>query len=517
MAAVLLLHEAGMDQESSDLAMAGERDRTFAPSLILTPQVPPSRDPTDPHNLTVSPAIAAILGENDVTTLHTLPPSDVTGQIPFQNDVTTLQTFPQSGIFCSAFPSKGLKQTLFYIVLLYLTHEHQCLDLISCGDTFRAPDYNDISVTCGPQEIELSVYLCPVYFSGYNETQLYMNDIFSNSACQGTVDISSSTVPLLKFVFSVNDSSTCGSLFQITDTLGDGIFDTFSNIQFVNISGIIKSKDPTTGIITRSPELKYLYSCSYPLEYLMNNTRLDVAGNNIAITTNNGSFISTLYVRLFSDINYRRPLYIPETGIKLNNTVYVEVGATNLTEKFNVLLDRCYASTSPYPTNSTSYDLFVGCQKDQYTFILQNGESQVARFYFSAFRFLEQYNQPVSTFYLHCITRLCEASACVNFKPTCSKRKRSIRAASSSSGSSSLSDPATVTSPGIITSAENSNPVSSSSSSPSEDSKEIVSTAVGLGITVGFLALLCTLMGGIAYLMHKRLQKSRYLEKNNFH
>ncbi|XP_077338592.1 zona pellucida-like domain-containing protein 1 [Lithobates pipiens] len=415
------------------------------------------------------------------------------------------------------FPSKGLKKTLFYIVLLYLTREYQCLDVISCGDTFRAPDYNDIFVTCGAQEIELSIYLCPVYFSGYNETQLYMNDIFSNMACQGRVDTSSSTVPLLKFVFSINDSSSCGSSFQITDTVGEGVFDIFSNIQFVNISGIIKSKDPVVGVITRSPELKYLYSCSYPLEYLMNNTRLDVAGNNIAMTTNNGSFISTLYVRLFSDPTYSRPLFIPQTGIKLNRTVYVEVGATNLTDKFNVLLDRCYASTSPYPTNSTSYDLFVGCQKDQYTFIKQNGDSQVAQFYFSAFRFLEQYNQAVSTFYLHCITRLCEVSACSSFKQICSTRKRSARAASSASGYPSLSDPATVTSPGIVTSADTNIPTSSSPGSSSVDSKEIVSTAIGLGITVGFLALLCTLMGGLAYLMHRRLQKNRYLEKNNFH
>lgn len=28
--------------------------------------------------------------------------------------------------------------------------------------------------------------------------------------------------------------------------------------------------------------------------------------------------------------------------------------------RFNVLLDRCYATTSPFPLNSTYYDLFVG-------------------------------------------------------------------------------------------------------------------------------------------------------------
>ncbi|XP_075053826.1 zona pellucida-like domain-containing protein 1 [Mixophyes fleayi] len=402
-----------------------------------------------------------------------------------------------------AFSSKkGLRQTFVYTVVFYLIHGHQCLNLNDCNNTFRAPEYNDILVECGPQDIQLYVYLCPVYFAGYNESELFMNDIFSNPGCQGHIDLTG-PVPFLTFVFSINDSSTCGSSFVITSGIGEGIFQSFSNIQNVNISGIIKSKDPSVGVITRNPELKYLYSCTYPLEYLMNNTRLDVAGNNIAINTNNGSFISTLSLQLYSDALFIRPLLIPSTGIKLNTTVYVEVRATNLTEKFNVLLDRCYASTSPYPTNSTYYDLFVGCQKDQYTFIQTNGDNQIARFYFSAFRFLEQYQLPVSTFYLHCVTRLCEISACNAFKP-CGNRKR--RAAS---GSASISDPATITSPGITTSID--------TGASSVDSHEIVSTAIGLGITVGFLALLCTLMGGIAYLMHRRLQKTRYPEKNNFH
>ncbi|KAG8587224.1 hypothetical protein GDO81_005603 [Engystomops pustulosus] len=410
--------------------------------------------------------------------------------------------------------TRGSKQSFAYTLLFFFIHGHQCITINDCGDTLRTPDYNDISVTCGPQEIQLYIYLCPVYYAGYNETQLYMNEIFSNPSCQGTIDLSG-TVPMLKFVFSINDTLTCGSSFQITSAPGDGIFSSFSSIQTANISGIIKSKDPTVGVITRSPELKYLYSCSYPLEYLINNTRLDVAGNNIAINTNNGSFISTLSMQLFLDGEYGRPLIIPPTGIKINTTVYVEVRATNLTDKFNILLDRCYASVSPYPTNSTYYDLFVGCTKDRFTFITVNGDTQVARFYFTAFRFLEQFGQPVSTFYLHCITRLCETTACNNFKPVCSRRKRNARASSDSSGS--LSDPATITSPGIMTTIDNEQMTSPISSNSNKDSQEIVSTAVGLGITVGFLALLCTLMGGIAFLMHRRLQRSRYPEKNNFH
>uniref|UniRef100_H2ZT39 ZP domain-containing protein n=1 Tax=Latimeria chalumnae TaxID=7897 RepID=H2ZT39_LATCH len=105
---------------------------------------------------------------------------------------------------------------------------------------------------------------------------------------------------------------------------------------------------------------------------------------------------------------------------------------------FNVLLDRCYASTSSFPTNSTYYDLFVGCYKDQQTTLILNGDDQIARFSFEAFRFTEHKNLHVSTFYLHCITRLCDKSSCNNFK-----------------GGGTISDSATVTSVGIDTKNDN--------------------------------------------------------------
>lgn len=48
--------------------------------------------------------------------------------------------------------------------------------------------------------------------------------------------------------------------------------------------------------------------------------------------------------------------------------------------------------------------------------MLENGDSQKARFHFPAFRFIEQQNETLSTYYLHCITRLCERSTCSTFK-----------------------------------------------------------------------------------------------------
>lgn len=43
--------------------------------------------------------------------------------------------------------------------------------------------------------------------------------------------------------------------------LGTGLFSDFSNIQTVNVSGMVQSFDPTNGIVTYNAELKYYYSC----------------------------------------------------------------------------------------------------------------------------------------------------------------------------------------------------------------------------------------------------------------
>lgn len=59
---------------------------------------------------------------------------------------------------------------------------------------------------------------------------------------------------------------------------------------------------------------------------------------------------------------------------------------------------------------------FERCSMDPMTTVLENGVSQKARFYFPAFRFTKQQNETISTYYLHCITRLCEPSTCSTFK-----------------------------------------------------------------------------------------------------
>ncbi|KAJ0070222.1 hypothetical protein NL108_002546, partial [Boleophthalmus pectinirostris] len=299
---------------------------------------------------------------------------------------------------------------LFLLLLLWPALVSSTPTLAECGAEARRPKLDDIAVECGTTSINLAIQICPVVYTGYNESQLVMNNILS-SACGATLDISVFP-PVARFSFPLNSTNACGSNFRYTSSPGTGVFADFSNIQNVNISGIIRGADPTKGTITYNAELKYYYSCAYPLEYLVNNTQIDVSGSSVSINDKNGTFLSTLKLKLFSDSAYTTPFLIPQTGIELRKIIYAEVSAINLTTQYHVLLDRCYASISALPANSSFFNLFVPCSKDKSTTIVSNGVSQSAKFYFPAFRFIEQQNENVSTYYLHCITRLCEKNTC---------------------------------------------------------------------------------------------------------
>ncbi|MBN3301533.1 ZPLD1 protein, partial [Amia calva] len=274
---------------------------------------------------------------------------------------------------------------------------------------------------CGTEKMELCILLCPIYFAGYNESLMALNNRHDNNECHGTPDWSVDP-PTLKFNFSISESavSICNNNLKITQEVGSGLFSDFSSVQSINISGTINSLDPNAGTITYSQEMMYMYSCRYPLQYLINNTQMGVSGVSIAVKDNNGSFISTLSMHLFEDRFYIQKLVVPESGLQLKKRIFVQVKATNLTERFHVLLDRCYATTSPFPSASSYYDLFVGCTRDGQTVIEINGDNQTAKFSFEAFRFVEHKNMTVSTFYLHCATRLCERSTCQSLRPVMS-------------------------------------------------------------------------------------------------
>ncbi|XP_076002376.1 zona pellucida-like domain-containing protein 1 [Genypterus blacodes] len=295
--------------------------------------------------------------------------------------------------------------------------------------SFKAPESSDMTVICGTQYMEMDILICPIYHSRYNETLMVLNGQVNIPHCYGVADMTADP-PVLKFKFPINDSSggVCDNKIQIINGLGTGYFKDFSNIQKVNVSGVVSSVDPSIGTITYRSQVLYMFSCEYPMQYLINNTQLGVSGVSLAIKDNNGSFISTLTMDLFNDGQYTQPLVVPQTGLNLKTKIFVMVKATNLTTRFNVLLDRCFATTTPAPQLSLEfYDLFVGCTQDPQTKVIMNGDTQRALFEFEAFRFVTHNDQKVSTFYLHCITRLCDVNTCQSLKPKCDNTQRRRR------------------------------------------------------------------------------------------
>ncbi|KAM7412936.1 hypothetical protein PAMA_020363 [Pampus argenteus] len=352
--------------------------------------------------------------------------------------------------------------------------------------------------------MDLSLYICPVYQALYNESLMVLNNQFNKPECFGTADWSVDP-PVLKFSFPINESaiSACDNNFKIINQVGTGEFADFSNVQFVNISGIITSIDPSAGMITYRPQILYKFSCLYPMQYLLNNTQLGVSGVSLAIRDNNGSFVSTLSMQLYKDDNYQDVLSIPQSGLNLKTKIYVAVKATNLTDRFNVLLDRCYATTSPYPMLKTYYDLFVGCNRDAQTKVDLNGASQNAHFSFEAFRFVEHKNLTVSTFYLHCVTRLCEVSTCSTLMPDCgSSQKRRKREAEDVLAN------ATVTSPAIVVGKQSpgeSQTYAATYSLPSESNYS--SPVVAVIVCIVLLAVLLVAMA-IYFVLYIRRKKT---------
>lgn len=386
-----------------------------------------------------------------------------------------------------------LKAVIFVWLFLIIRIDAQVPSQCSGSDSNRAPLNSDITVICETSFINLTILLCPIYNANYNETLMILNGQ-TNESCKGVADFSV-TPPVLRFILSLDENSltACKNVFTIINQVGTNAFSSFSNVQFVNVSGMVVSFDPASGMITYRPSITYIYSCQYPLQYVLNNTLLAVAGVELVINDNNGSFISTLNMYLYSNPEYTLPLLIPGSGLELKEKIYVKVNATGLADSYNVLLDQCFATKEQYeystnPASYDRYDLILGCPKDTQTRVEKNGVDQEALFYFEAFRFVMDKNLTVSTFYIHCVTRLCNKSMCPSMLPNCTNSNLRRRR------ETAQENKATVTSPPIIVGGQNQAPPIQSPETPTTN--EYSSPVVAVIVCVAILSLLLVGMAG---------------------
>ncbi|XP_028321150.1 zona pellucida-like domain-containing protein 1 [Gouania willdenowi] len=306
------------------------------------------------------------------------------------------------------------------------------LGLYNCSSEYnRTPENLDLSVDCGTSTITLEVNLCTAQWAGFNYSELALNGKHNNSQCQGFVDTSENP-PIIRFQLPVNNSqgNPCRHSLQIVDEAPDrtGPFSHFSTIQSVIITGFIDTPTSSQGMISYSTDLYYHFSCRYPLEYLLNNTQIAASSVSVATSDNNGTFINSLKMGVYNGSDYSYPLIVPEAGLELRTSIYVEVKAINLTGNFYVLLDYCFATPTSYNmSQDEKHTFFTGCSVNPKTTVVMNGQSTAAQFYFETFRFVQHRDQEKSSIYLHCILRLCESSKCEQLLAPCSsRRKRSL-------------------------------------------------------------------------------------------
>ncbi|XP_018419528.1 PREDICTED: zona pellucida-like domain-containing protein 1 [Nanorana parkeri] len=200
-----------------------------------------------------------------------------------------------------------LKMNLAFILLLVLSSQPSFGQV--CQPVYeRLPDNTDIAVTCGPRDIQLSIKVCPVMFANFDPSDLALNGKHNNTSCLGTRDNSTDT-PLMKFTLLLDDSSSnvCGNMIQVSTTAGSGVFSSYSNIQTVVISGFVDSSPlAEMGLVSYSTNLHYNFSCRYPMQYLLNNTEMLTSFGAVAVNSNNGSFISTLRMQIFTKCSSSR-------------------------------------------------------------------------------------------------------------------------------------------------------------------------------------------------------------------
>uniref|UniRef100_A0A8C4ZR18 Zona pellucida-like domain-containing protein 1 n=1 Tax=Gadus morhua TaxID=8049 RepID=A0A8C4ZR18_GADMO len=297
----------------------------------------------------------------------------------------------------------------------------------NCDANFhsRFPAERDISVYCGVQTITLKINFCPVLFSGYTDTDLALNGRHGDAHCRGFIN--NNTFPtVVLFSISLATLESCGNALVVSTGQGPNAYGNLSLVQIGNVSGYIDTPDPPT-IVSYLPGLLYKFSCSYPLEYLVNNTQLASSAAAISVKESNGTFISTLNLMLYNDSTYVQQLSIPMAGLTLKTRVFAAVRASNLDRRWNVLMDYCYTTPSGNPNDDLRYDLFFSCDKDPQTTVFENGKSQMGRFAFEVFRFVKHKNQKMSTVFLHCVTKLCRSDDCPMLMPICgSRRKRDL-------------------------------------------------------------------------------------------
>ncbi|XP_051883694.1 deleted in malignant brain tumors 1 protein-like [Pristis pectinata] len=259
---------------------------------------------------------------------------------------------------------------------------------------------SDAMLTCSTNFMEVKIDKSYLSFLGFNESSLYLND----QSCRPII-----TANEVEFKIPLNQ---CGTIRQVNN--GNIVY---SNTIRSSLSG---------STIIRTQYLQINIGCEMQQDtmvkimYLANENSAAEISQNI---TQSGMFRASMMFyesSLFNRTVSGSPYYVD-----LLQNLFVQVNLNSSDSGLKVFVDTCIASPYSFNWTSKSYDLIKnGCVRDETYETYPSPANNIARFRFSAFKFLNSH----SSVYLHCKLVICEAydysSRC--YRGCMSRQKRAM-------------------------------------------------------------------------------------------
>uniref|UniRef100_A0A3B3I718 Tectorin beta n=1 Tax=Oryzias latipes TaxID=8090 RepID=A0A3B3I718_ORYLA len=179
-----------------------------------------------------------------------------------------------------------------------------------------------------------------------------------------------------------------------------------------------------TSLTVRNQPVNYTFSCMYRAAYLVNNA---VFSQRVAtVYVNNGSlgtFRSQLSMNVFTNSKFLYAKDAPYTidTSEIGSEVFIGIEAKGLSNRFKVVINNCWATPTPYPTDRKRWSLIINsCPADNTVTVFDNAKDSHSTFKFNSFRF--QRLEKVSTVWLHCEVQICDGERLVCEPSPCSSR-----------------------------------------------------------------------------------------------
>ncbi|XP_059509055.1 deleted in malignant brain tumors 1 protein-like [Stegostoma tigrinum] len=268
---------------------------------------------------------------------------------------------------------------------------------------------DDELLTCLSDYMEAKISRSYLNLLGFSEHSLYLND----RNCRPIITASD-------VIFKI-PLNRCGTEWQ-------------ENNSSITYSNTIRSS-PSDSIVTRETNLLFNIGCEMQqdtMSKIMYVTKENTTGDIIDNITESGMF--NVSVRFYESPSFTQLVLDSPYYVDLRQNLYVQVELHSSDKNLVVFVEACTASPYSFDWTSKTYDLIKnGCVKDGTYGNYPSPTHNVARFKFSAFKFLNLH----PSVYLQCKVVVCKAydysSRC--YRGCISRQKRAI---SSSKGSTDV-------------------------------------------------------------------------------